>query len=102
MLLVSIYFVFFFSSRRRHTRWPRDWSSDVCSSDLAFHHFLAWGNSTFRALSSGASSRVTGASAAWRSLWALCQSTRSFRVPYSGLSSRHSQRAAPVPEVVLG
>src|SRR5207253_6503071 len=23
------------SSRRRHTRWPRDWSSDVCSSDLA-------------------------------------------------------------------
>src|SRR5690625_6918497 len=29
----SLYF--FFSSRRRHTRWPRDWSSDVCSSDLA-------------------------------------------------------------------
>src|SRR5207253_3856111 len=27
---------FFFSSRRRHTRWPRDWSSDVCSSDLLF------------------------------------------------------------------
>src|SRR5207253_5432219 len=23
------------SSRRRHTRWPRDWSSDVCSSDLS-------------------------------------------------------------------
>src|SRR5690625_4442111 len=26
--------MFFFSIRRRHTRWPRDWSSDVCSSDL--------------------------------------------------------------------
>src|SRR5699024_11726908 len=26
---------FFFSSRRRHTRSKRDWSSDVCSSDLA-------------------------------------------------------------------
>src|SRR5271163_5295919 len=26
---------FFFSSRRRHTRSDRDWSSDVCSSDLA-------------------------------------------------------------------
>src|SRR5207253_105620 len=26
---------FFFSSRRRHTRWPRDWSSDVCYSDLS-------------------------------------------------------------------
>src|SRR5689334_25429181 len=27
--------VFFFSSRRRHTRWNCDWSSDVCSSDLS-------------------------------------------------------------------
>src|SRR5439155_10892369 len=26
---------FFFSRRGRHTRWPRDWSSDVCSSDLS-------------------------------------------------------------------
>src|SRR5690625_6017841 len=26
--------MFFFSCRRQHTRWPRDWSSDVCSSDL--------------------------------------------------------------------
>src|SRR6266542_1612124 len=29
---------FFFSSRRRHTRCYRDWSSDVCSSDLAWRH----------------------------------------------------------------
>src|SRR5690606_39389433 len=28
---------FFFSSRRRHTRFSRDWSSDVCSSDLVEH-----------------------------------------------------------------
>src|SRR5699024_11559125 len=28
-------FIFFFSSRRRHTRSKRDWSSDVCSSDLS-------------------------------------------------------------------
>src|SRR5690606_40360880 len=27
---------FFFSSRRRHTRFSRDWSSDVCSSDLRY------------------------------------------------------------------
>src|SRR5690606_36393515 len=27
--------IFFFSSRRRHTRFSRDWSSDVCSSDLS-------------------------------------------------------------------
>src|ERR671913_761869 len=30
-------FFFFFSSRRRHTRYWRDWSSDVCSSDLAVY-----------------------------------------------------------------
>src|SRR5207302_7011415 len=29
-----LYCCFFFSSRRRHTRFSRDWSSDVCSSDL--------------------------------------------------------------------
>src|SRR3712207_7225683 len=29
-----MYSCFFFSSRRRHTRYWRDWSSDVCSSDL--------------------------------------------------------------------
>src|SRR2546427_12543752 len=28
------YLIFFFSSRRRHTRFDCDWSSDVCSSDL--------------------------------------------------------------------
>src|SRR5690606_30255491 len=32
---ISTLEVFFFSSRRRHTRFSRDWSSDVCSSDLA-------------------------------------------------------------------
>src|SRR6266498_4709864 len=31
--------VFFFSSRRRHTRCGRDWSSDVCSSDLEAEKF---------------------------------------------------------------
>src|SRR5690606_40190172 len=37
--------LFFFSSRRRHTRFSRDWSSDVCSSDLEHVtriSFTAW------------------------------------------------------------
>src|SRR3989440_2542955 len=34
----STYVFFFFSSRRRHTRSDRDWSSDVCSSDLVAIH----------------------------------------------------------------
>src|SRR5207249_9100653 len=33
-LFFFLFFFFFFSSRRRHTRSKRDWSSDVCSSDL--------------------------------------------------------------------
>src|SRR5262245_62893614 len=33
--------VFFFSSRRRHTRCLSDWSSDVCSSDLGFQMRVA-------------------------------------------------------------
>src|SRR2546421_3816006 len=33
---VVFLFFFFFSSRRRHTRSDRDWSSDVCSSDLGY------------------------------------------------------------------
>src|SRR3712207_8736842 len=33
--MLRFVFFFFFSSRRRHTRYWRDWSSDVCSSDLA-------------------------------------------------------------------
>src|SRR5437764_2200667 len=34
-VIILIFFFFFFSSRRRHTRYIGDWSSDVCSSDLA-------------------------------------------------------------------
>src|SRR5207253_8422511 len=41
-LCVYSIFFFFFSSRRRHTRWPRDWSSDVCSSDL-IELLRSWG-----------------------------------------------------------
>src|SRR6266508_4919470 len=45
---------FFFSSRRRHTRWPRDWSSDVCSSDL-----------DLRARAGKLASSTTGTSRVW-------------------------------------
>src|SRR2546429_1802700 len=39
-------FDFFCSSRRRHTRCSRDWSSDVCSSDLTFTRFQSASNSS--------------------------------------------------------
>src|SRR5204863_6068641 len=40
------FFFFFFSSRRRHTRSLRDWSSDVCSSDLEVYT-LKWRTDQF-------------------------------------------------------
>src|SRR5437762_7325592 len=49
MLFTDFYFFFFFfSSRRRHTRYIGDWSSDVCSSDLARHRRLADGRGRAR------------------------------------------------------
>src|SRR5687768_635596 len=39
-IIYIVVFFFFFSSRRRHTRCSRDWSSDVCSSDLNRVHIL--------------------------------------------------------------
>src|SRR5438445_5698682 len=36
-IFLLVFFFFFFSSRRRHTRYWRDWSSDVCSSDLVLY-----------------------------------------------------------------
>src|SRR5256885_10140659 len=43
--------MFFFSSRRRHTRLQGDWSSDVCSSDLAYFNFSAGSNDVTNDLS---------------------------------------------------
>src|SRR3712207_4480271 len=37
---LNLRFRFFFASRRRHTRYWRDWSSDVCSSDLVLDDFV--------------------------------------------------------------
>src|SRR2546429_6386463 len=48
---VRLLIFFFFSSRRRHTRCSRDWSSDVCSSDLlarVFGRSIVWLLSTER------------------------------------------------------
>ena len=56
-------FLFFFSSRRRHTRSLCDWSSDVCSSDLAER---AWSNPANWESISDLESRKTAMSADWQ------------------------------------
>src|SRR5690606_40839990 len=60
----------FFSSRRRHTRFSRDWSSDVCSSDLPTGIPTAWAEAADRATRpparSAACDKEEGAAAAAR------------------------------------
>src|SRR5207249_9150000 len=56
---------FFFSSRRRHTRSKRDWSSDVCSSDLnRFGH--AMGSKALREVSRRLVSEIRGSDKLFR------------------------------------
>src|SRR6266513_1521652 len=55
-------FNFFFASRRRHTRSKRDWSSDVCSSDLT-GRVVTWATDNGAVATVNASGLVTGAAA---------------------------------------
>src|SRR2546429_4964083 len=58
---------FFFSSRRRHTRCSRDWSSDVCSSDLLPCHRRSVGcRYSATARKAGAAPPPISTIAAWR------------------------------------
>src|SRR3712207_9253032 len=74
---------FFFSSRRRHTRYWRDWSSDVCSSDLttsrAYVPASRVTGTVMTAESPPASRRVSASSGAGtrRVICAGCSSSRS-------------------------
>src|SRR5262245_66625619 len=76
-------FLFFFSSRRRHTRCLSDWSSDVCSSDLAQrswqspavlsagpgHDRCALPRSARRIAANGVRSEESRVGKEWRSGW---------------------------------
>src|SRR5688500_20126920 len=63
-------FVFFFSSRRRHTRLQGDWSSDVCSSDLWW-----WGSRLSGFLPGVSIWKRPPAGFTKRLCWAQCAST---------------------------
>src|SRR2546422_9897666 len=62
MWLLVVCCSFFFSSRRRHTRCSRDWSSDVCSSDLGRTMWVGW--LVYAVLALGMA-RATTAAGAW-------------------------------------
>src|SRR6266511_4750957 len=95
-------FFFFFSSRRRHTRFSRDWSSDVCSSDLAEAglSFLGLGidpttNASWGNLLSSAPAFYT--TQPWLMLWpglAVLLATLAFNLLGDGLRDSFDPRAA--------
>src|SRR5205809_1297474 len=72
-MLLLLCFFFFFSSRRRHTRCSRDWSSDVCSSDLC---------------------RLDSSSRAGAGLFPVAATANSPAPALLELSRRHDQRPA--------
>src|SRR5260370_7471045 len=62
---------FFFSSRRRHTRFKCDWSSDVCSSDLLIHAAAALSWSAAEWIKNGRASALGAISGAVAGLVAI-------------------------------
>src|SRR2546422_9792348 len=60
MELTLVFYFFFFSSRRRHTRCSRDWSSDVCSSDLVRVLLAHQPKSAFAARAAGYDLQLSG------------------------------------------
>src|SRR2546430_5429933 len=74
--LCSILFSFFFSSRRRHTRFDCDWSSDVCSSDLIYarkpllnHMNISWFRAADAAGAAPSAQARWPAMLSWRGAW---------------------------------
>src|SRR6266508_6357317 len=92
---------FFFSSRRRHTRWPRDWSSDVCSSDLRYRAgrvFLA-GAAAHIPSPAGAQGMNTGIQDAVNLGWKLADTLRGGTDP--ALLDTYEAERAPIGKMVL-
>src|SRR6266498_3294861 len=86
-LFPSCPFSFFFSSRRRHTRCGRDWSSDVCSSDLAWRAVFT-GLDAQRPPTTAATSIETVETTEEARDAAAERATRDTPLPLAGLSPR--------------
>src|SRR5258707_15558132 len=79
-------FIFFFSSRRGHTRYWRDWSSDVCSSDLSVASPPLAASTSLNAIAAPASSAVPAVAAGSR-----------LKVQAHGHETSHSESEKPGP-----
>src|SRR6267154_3329989 len=83
MKLVSV--CFFFSSRRRHTSWTGDWSSDVCSSDLCTRSCPRWVSQEAASVEAPPISEPNNAEVAERIAGSICERARAVS-PERGVS----------------
>src|SRR5882762_1523178 len=90
--MVNQYCFFFFSSRRRHTRFKCDWSSDVCSSDLVLERATANDRAVIAACRLlGANPKIEIGDVARRLGWNVRMIHRQF-IAACGYSPKHFQR----------
>src|SRR5256884_4565240 len=96
LALGSFVFFFFFSSRRRHTRCSRDWSSDVCSSDLATSPRSPRRSRSSSRRSSTSISTASGSSATLRVTCSTTARARAprIRLPSGAISSSYSSSSS--------
>src|SRR6266508_5966807 len=88
---------FFFSSRRRHTRWPRDWSSDVCSSDLFETIVRERPGFLDAAAMLGLACYLSGDGLAARDVWEACRARRPEDPRVEAYLAMLSRSEAPPP-----
>src|SRR5690606_39962190 len=93
---------FFFSSRRRHTRFSRDWSSDVCSSDLN-HNSISYSYFFFRLFITGTPRSINAAAFKCCSYWFFIGIARIFFPRYKASAgvSKPAPHSTPDEEAIL-
>src|SRR5215203_619108 len=97
---MRVFFFFFFcSSRRRHTRYWRDWSSDVCSSDLAH---VSEPDAVLLLSASGETAYVVGAARTAAAAGALTMGVVCAQGSQLGRLVDHEIVAVVGPEVISG
>src|SRR5436309_12255822 len=80
-MMSSFSIFFFFSSRRRHTRFSRDWSSDVCSSDLRNYFQATEGQALYTESTSYQGMRMNDPQGLlWNNSWLLVDRSEERRV----------------------
>src|SRR5690606_39452767 len=95
----AVCLAFFFSSRRRHTRFSRDWSSDVCSSDLSGGE--QWTGVSYWLIPAGVLAGLLAAVFGFADWTKIPSGTRAKRIGEIGRASCRERRESAAGELSL-